>query len=69
MNEAEEEHAEQVSDEAFDYLTVKEFARRRRCHPQTVYSAIRCGRFQFAIERTFGTSSIRIKVPRFHVER
>jgi hypothetical protein len=43
--------------------TVKEFAALRRVHVQTIYTAIRQGRFKYEIERSTG-ASIRIKVPK-----
>lgn len=50
-----------------ELLTVKEYAERRRVHIQTVYSAIRRGKLKHRVERA-AASSIRIAVPRFHVE-
>ena len=57
--------AHQILEEAQreEWLTVKEYAAMKRLHPQTVYSAIRRGRFRHQCERA-ATGAIRIFVPR-----
>jgi hypothetical protein len=49
-------------DGAEQWLSVKEYAAIRRVHVQTVYSAIRRGKFQYDVDRIGG--AIRICVSR-----
>jgi hypothetical protein len=49
-------------DSTEQWLSVKEYAAIRRVHVQTVYSAIRRGKFQYAVDRIGG--AIRICVSR-----
>jgi hypothetical protein len=49
-------------------LTVKEYAALKRVHVQTVYIAIRTGRFKLRIEKPTGGRSIRIVVPRGSIQ-
>lgn len=47
-----------------ELLTVKEYAELYRVNIQTIYTAIRRGRFKLPIVRPTGGGAIRIAVPR-----
>ena len=55
-----------LAESADEWLTVKEYADRRRVHVQTVYTAIRYGRLQHPVDRVGRT--IRINVSRGSIE-
>ncbi len=52
---------------ATELITVKEYAARHKVSVQTVYTAIRCHRMKYPVERLFigPRSPVRIRVPRF----
>lgn len=53
----------QPASDDVEYLSVKEYAQRRGCHVQTVYTAIQMRTIPYAVERT-SPRVLRIIVPR-----